>query len=100
MFEVIVAAIVTAVMTAIGTLIGRILIGLLISYVTYTGIDVALSYFHDNFIANMSGIPGDLAGLLGLLKIGTQFNIVSSAITARMILSGLKDGQIKKMKFK
>ncbi|WP_018607152.1 DUF2523 domain-containing protein [Uliginosibacterium gangwonense] len=89
-----------AILSIVGTLIGQILLGLSIGFVSYIGINVAMTYFHDAFVSAGNSLPAQVVGILGVLKVGTSLNILTSAIAAKWALQGLKNGAIKKMKFK
>jgi len=94
------AAIAAAILSIVGTLIGQVLLGLSIGFVSYVGIDVAMAAFHDMFVKGGQTLPPQIIGILGVLKVGTSLNILTSAIAAKWALQGLKNGAIKKMKFK
>jgi len=94
------AALIGGLVAAAGSFVGRVLIALGVGFVTYQGIDVALGQFKDLFVASAGNLSGDIAGMLGVLKIGTGVNIIMSALTARLILNGMTSGTIKRMVIK
>jgi hypothetical protein len=97
---VIIAMLVGGLVQAAGSFVGRALIALGIGYVAYTGIDTALAAFKALAVSNAGGLPASIAGMLGVLKIGTGINIIFSALTARLVLNGLTSGTIKRLVFK
>lgn len=79
------------------SLVGRVLLALGIGFFSYTGMDVIMSGLRDLFMSNAAGIPAYAVGFLGLLKIGTCFNILMSAIAIKMALAGAAGGAIRRM---
>jgi len=93
----IVAAIWGAFISMLGTLVGRVLVSLGIGYVTYTGIDTALTWAKSAFLSGLSGLPADALGLAGTLKVGVCVSMLLSAVLARLVLAGLTGGSLKRM---
>ena len=92
-----IAALIGGLVQAASSFVGRALVALGFGYVAYTGIDIALESAKTSFISAANGLPADVVGMLGVLKIGTGVNIILSALTARLILNGLTSGTIKRM---
>lgn len=80
-----------------GTLVGKVLISLGIGYVTYTGVDTAVTWARDAFLAGMSGLPAAAVGMASTLKVGVCVSMLLSAVTARLVLKGLTGGSVKRM---
>jgi len=80
----------------VGTLVGRVLIALGISVITYTGITVTLDALKSQAISAFSGLPPEVFGLLGILKVGQCISIVTSAIAAKLVIDGLTGDTMKK----
>lgn len=80
----------------VGTLAGRVLVALGISVVTYTGLSASLDVIKGQAIGAFGALPADMMAIIGLLKVGVCISIVSSAITARLVLSGLTGDTFKK----
>ena len=77
------------------------MISLGISYITYSGISVSLSWAKDQLMAKMSTAPAMLLNVLGLLQVGTCVNMVFSAYAAVLVLKGVSAaGSITKMSVK
>lgn len=91
-----VAALLGGLINIAGTIVGRVLIALGISVVTYSGLDGTLSFLRDAAFSSLGGLPSNILGLLGVLKVGTCINIVTSAYVVRMTLAGLTGGTAKK----
>lgn len=91
-----IAAIWGAFLRMVGSLVGRVLVALGISVVTYTGINASLDALKQQAIAAFSGLPPDLLGLLGVLKVGQCISIIMSATAARLLLNGLTGDAMKK----
>lgn len=79
-----------------GTLVGRVLISLGLSYTTYSGIDTLLENIHSQFLAQMSTLSGPSLQIIGVLQIGTSVNILVSAISTKLLLSGITSGAFTK----
>jgi hypothetical protein len=92
-----IASLIGGLVSVASSLVGRVLIALGIGYVSYQGIDTALTAFKAYFSSGASALPSALLGMLGVFKIGTGVNIVTSAILTRLTLNGLTSGAIKKM---
>lgn len=91
-----IAAILGGLISIVGTLAGRVLIALGISVVTYTGFSATLDYLKSQSISYLSALPPNIVGVLGLLKVGVVISIIMSAVTAKMVLSGLTSDAVKK----
>lgn len=86
-----------ALLQLVASLVGRVLLALGIGYISYQGYDLLLGSFRTLFMSYAGGLPADLLSILGLLKLGTCFNIALSAITIRATLGGLQSGGFKRM---
>lgn len=77
-------------------LAGRLMIGFGVAIATYSGLDATLGWLKSSAITNLSALPVNVIGLLGLMKVGVMLSIISSAYVARLTLAGLTSGSIKK----
>jgi len=82
--------------SVVGTLAGRVLVALGIGVVTYTGMNTALTWLKTQAITSFSLLPPEVMGIVGMMKVGVCISIVTSAITARLVLSGLTSDTVKK----
>ncbi|WP_291472501.1 DUF2523 domain-containing protein [Acidovorax sp.] len=80
----------------VGTLVGRVLIALGISVITYTGISTTLDFLKAQAIGAFAGLPPEVFGLLGILRVGQCISIVTSAIAAKMVIDGVTGDTFKK----
>lgn len=78
------------------TIAGQVLIALGISVVTYTGIDVTLTWLKAQAIANFTALPPQMLGMLAVMKVGESINILISAMVARMTITGFTSGSFKR----
>lgn len=85
------AAIIGALVSVVGTLIAKALIALGVGVVTYSGITVTLNLLTSMFMSSAGGLPAQVVGILGLLKVGTSFKILTSAVTMKMTMSGVSN---------
>jgi len=74
----------------------RVLAALGIGAAVYSGIDATTTALSDYAIAQVNGLPADIFGIVGLMKIDVALNIIVSSITIKMTLAGLTGGSIKK----
>ncbi|HEY0563836.1 MAG TPA: DUF2523 domain-containing protein [Methylophilus sp.] len=80
-----------------GSLVGRVLVALGIGYITYQGLDIAISFFQTQAVSYLlsSGYQ-EVNAALNMLNIGKCINVTFSAIIARNVISGLTGGSITK----
>lgn len=80
----------------IGTVVGRVAVALGIGLISYIGygsiIQEITSYGKDALI----GLPDELKKILGLLRIGESFSLLTGTVTVKMIANGMKNGTIKR----
>ncbi len=93
---VIAAAAIGGLISVTGTLVGRVLVALGVGVVTYTGVQAGIDSLLANLDSAISGVPADILGLLGFMRVGEAMNIIISAMSARMLLNGLQGDTIKK----
>ena len=93
---VIAAAAIGGLISVTGTIVGRVLIALGVGVVTYTGVQAGIDSLLANLDSAIAGVPADILGLLGFMRVGEALNIIISAMSARMLLNGLQGDTIKK----
>lgn len=91
-----VAAIGGMLINLVGTLVGRVLVALGIGVATFTGVNATLDALRDQAVSAIGGLPPEIAGALALMKVGIAISIITSAITARMLLDGLTGDTFKR----
>lgn len=91
-----IAAIGGMLINLVGTLVGRVLIALGISVITYTGISTTLDFLKAQAIGAFAGLPPEVFGMLGVLRVGQCISIVTSAIAAKMVIDGVTSDSFKK----
>ncbi|KTT20396.1 DUF2523 domain-containing protein [Pseudacidovorax intermedius] len=79
-----------------GSFAGQMLIGAGVAAVTYVGLDASLEWLKSNAVSALLGLPPEVVGMLGVLKVGRCISIVTSAIVMRLTMQGFKDGALKK----
>ena len=92
-----VAAIGGMLINLVGTLVGRVLVALGLSLVTYTGVTASLDAIKSQAISSFGALPPEMMAIIGMMKVGVCISIVTSAITARLVLNGLTGGTFKRM---
>lgn len=93
---VIAAAAIGGLISVTGTIVGRVLVALGVGVVTYTGVQAGIDSLLSNLDSAIAGVPADILGLLGFMRVGQALNIIISAMSARMLLNGLTGDTIKK----
>ena len=93
---VIAASVIGGLISVTGTLVGRVLVALGVGVVTYTGVQAGIDSLLANLDSAIAGVPADILGLLGFMRVGEALNIIISAMSARMLLNGLQGDTIKK----
>lgn len=86
-----------ALLQLVSSLVGRVLLALGIGYVSYSGFTVLTDSIRALFLNAGGSLPGSVQQILGLLKVGTCFNIAMSALAIRATLAGLSSGSFKRM---
>lgn len=79
------------------SLIGRVLLALGISFVTYTGMSVAIDGLYASAKSSFSGLPVETLNLLAYLWVDKALSVVFSAFTAALAIKTLQTGSITKM---
>lgn len=91
-----IAAIGGMLLNLVGSLVGRVLLSLGLSVVTFTGIDLTLTWLKDQAATNAAALPADLLNLLAFLKVGECISIITSAVVVRMLMQSMTSGSIKR----
>lgn len=89
------------ILTIVVPLVEKVLILLGVGWVIYQGVDVALEELKTQLTGYLGGLPADLIGILGIMKVDMAFSLVLSAIALKFTLMGVNSaGKTKKMVFK
>lgn len=70
-------------------LVFRALASLGFAYITYTGLNSVVDTIKSYTVGLFSSVPPDVVQILGLAKIDIAFNIMLSAVVARLALAGM-----------
>lgn len=70
-------------------LVIKVIKGLGVGAVLYVGINIIMGEAEAYITANLGATAADLRGLLGLAKVDIAINILLSAISTRLVLSGV-----------
>lgn len=96
MFALFLPALVGALVAAVGSMVGRAIIAAGIGFVTYKGLDVALSTIQAQVVSGLSATTGDVASLLGFLWFDRALMLIFSAVTVSLSLR-LIGGSVKRL---
>lgn len=91
-----IAAIGGMLINLVGTIAGRALIALGIGVATYTGVGASLDFLKGQAVSAFGGLPADMLSIIGIMKVGVCISIITSAITARLLLNGLTGDTFKR----
>ena len=95
-----IAALIGGLANAASSIVGRVLIAMGFSFMTFTGIDVALAALKAQSFAAFAGLPAQAFAVMGALQVDRVSNIIFSALAARLFLNGLTSGSITRMVLK
>ena len=88
-----IAAIIGNMLLAIaGSIAAQVMVGLGIGVVTYLGVDTAIGWLKSGAVSALLGLPGEVVGMLALMKVGSCVSMVFSALAIRITLSGISSG--------
>ncbi|MEO8023863.1 DUF2523 domain-containing protein [Polaromonas sp.] len=79
-----------------GSIAGQVLLSLGIAVITYTGVDVTLTWLKGQAVASFAGLPAEMIALMAYMKIGNCISMIFSAIVVRQTLNGVTSGTFKK----
>lgn len=91
------AAILGGLYNIAGALAGRVLIALGFGVVTYTGVNASLTWLKTQAQTAFAGLPAEALGMMATMKVGESISIIFSAILAKLVLSGLTGGTMKRL---
>lgn len=87
---------VAALSQAAGSIAGRVLLALGFQLVTFSGFSILLGSVQDLILSQLSGLPGDVSGLVGFMHVDDGIAMVFAALTTRMAVSGLASGNFSR----
>lgn len=85
---------------AASSLVGRVLLALGMSYVAYSGIDLAVSALLAEVKSQVNSLPAVALAIVSATKLDVAISIIFSAISARLVVMGLTSGVVKKLVIK
>lgn len=74
----------------VGSLAVQIVAGLGIGIATYLGIDVTFDYLTQRAVQSFSGLPSELLGLMGYMKLGKCVGVIIAAYTGRFTMTAVR----------
>lgn len=72
--------------TAAGSLVGRVLLGLGMSYITYSGFDLSVTWLLNQIKSNFSSMGADTVSFLAWLWVDKAIGLVFSAYSAALVI--------------
>lgn len=91
-----IAAIGGMLINIVGHLAGRVLVGLGIAVITYEGMNITLNWLKDQAVRSFNGLPSEVFSLVSWLQVGTCISIITSAITVRLLITGIQGDTFKR----
>lgn len=85
-----------------GSLLGRVLLGLGLGFVEYMGLQTLFNTLKQQatvLVASFGGFPEMLAWA-GFLRIDVHISIIISAVSIKMVLSGLMSDKVRRLRNK
>lgn len=76
--------------------VGRVLVSLGLGVVTYTGMSTSLTFLKTQALTAMGGMGSDAIAIMSYMKVGVCISIITSAIAARMLVTGLQSDTVKR----
>lgn len=73
-----------------GSLAVQVLVGLGIGVVTYTGIDATFDFVMQRSVQTLGGLPAELLGLMGYMKLGKCIGVIVAAYTGRFAMTAVR----------
>lgn len=77
-----IGALIGALLQIASSMVGRVLLALGMSFVTFQGIDVGITWLLDNIKSNMQAMPADILNFLAWLWVDKAISLMFSAYTA------------------
>jgi hypothetical protein len=85
---------------AAGSLAGQVLLRLGVGVATYVGMNASLGYLKGQAVSALQGMGADVVNLLSYMKVGVAISIVTSAIIARAVVTGVTGDKVKRWMIK
>lgn len=79
-----------------GSIAGQVLLRLGIGVVTFTGTNASLAWLKSQALSALQGMGGDYIALLSYMKVGVCISIITSAIVARAVVTGITSDSVKR----
>jgi hypothetical protein len=90
-------ALIGALVRAVGPLVAQVMISLGFTFVSFVGIDLAITEAKARAMAALTGNGALFLQFMGVFQVGTSINIIASAYIARLALTGIVGGKLTKM---
>lgn len=86
-----------AFLSIIGTVVGRVAVALGIGLISYIGFGSIIEEISSYGKEALVSLPEELKKILGLLRIGESFSLLTGTVTVKLIANGMKNGTIKRI---
>lgn len=73
-------------LSLMGSFVGRALVALGISYVTYSGFDVGITWLLTQIKSNIGSMPAEVISFLGFMWVDKAIGIIFSAYAAALVV--------------
>jgi hypothetical protein len=90
-------ALIGALVRAVGPLVAQVMLSLGFSFISYTGIDFAITEAKARALGALGANGALFLQMAGVFQIGTAVNMIASAYIARTVLMGISGGKLTKM---
>lgn len=81
----------------IGSVVGRVAVALGIGLISYIGFGSVIEEISSYGKTSLTSLPENLKQILGLLRVGESFSLLTGTVTVKLIANGMKNGTIKRI---
>lgn len=74
----------------------KLFIAMGFGFIAYQGVDILINFILENIRVNLSAVPPEMIGMLGVLKVDKALNVLASAYMARLVIKGITNGLMTK----
>jgi len=73
-------------LTIVGSVVGRVLLALGLSYVTFSGFDLTITWLQDQIKSDIGSMPADVVSFFGYLWLDKAIGVIFSAYSAALLI--------------
>jgi hypothetical protein len=81
-----ITALLGGLLTIAGSMVGRVLLALGMTYITYSGFDVGVSWLLDRIKDNLAGMPAEVVSFLAWCWVDKAIGLLFSSYSAALVI--------------